>query len=91
LEYKYYEHLNIIMLNSQTLDKGFLSKTFCFFYRILNEKQAIPHHPNRDQYQNHVKKISSFNNVDDFLAIFQHLKKPDSSSPGVTFYLVKFY
>lgn len=78
------------MFNSQIQEKTILSKSFCFYYRVLNDKQSNSGHIDRYQYQNYVKKIGSFNSIEDFWSIFQHLKKPDSCQPGIAYYLVNF-
>ena len=77
------------------MQKTPLSKSFAFYYRILDHYEEYSNSLSTQQYQEHVKKIISFNNVnyffsqvEDFWAIFQHLKKPDCCRPGVGFYLV---
>ena len=75
-----------------------LSRSYSFYYRILNHQEEYSNSLSTQQYQEHVKKIGSFETVnynfiqvEDFWAIFQHLKKPDNCKPGVGFYLVMFY
>ena len=43
----------------------------------------------KSEYVNQVKKIAEFDTIEDFWAIFQHLRKPDSSFEGIEFQLFK--
>ena len=44
----------------------------------------------KSEYENQIKKIAEFETIEDFWAIFQHLRKPDSCRPGIEFQLFRF-
>ena len=68
-----------------------LENKFSFWYRISDDlyqvqsKQPI----DKKEYENQVKKIAEFDTIEDFWAIFQHLRKPDSCKPGIEFQMFK--
>ena len=68
-----------------------LENKFSFWYRISDDlyqfqsKQPI----DKKEYENQVKKIGEFDTIEDFWAIFQHLRKPDSCKPGIEFQMFK--
>ena len=68
-----------------------LENKFSFWYRISDDlyqfqsKQPI----DKKEYENQVKKIGEFDTIEDFWAIFQHLRKPDSCKPGIEFRMFK--
>ena len=71
--------------------KSKLRSKFSFWYRIAEDlyqtqaKQPI----DKKEYENQVKKIAEFETIEDFWAIFQHLRKPDSCKPGIEFQMFK--
>ena len=69
-----------------------LENKFSFWYRISEDvgpyqapKQAL----DKKIYETQVKKIHEFDTVEEFWAIFQHLRKPDSCKPGIEFMMFK--
>ena len=80
-----------ITYNQIDLKKSKLRNKFSFWYRIAEDlyqtqaKQPI----DKKEYENQVKKIAEFETIEDFLAIFQHLRKPDSCKPGIEFQMFK--
>ena len=77
--------------NPKEIKKPNLKNKFAFWYRISDDlylaqsKQAI----DKKEYENQVKKIGEFDTIEDFWAIFQHLRKPDSCRPGIEFQMFK--
>ena len=73
------------------LNKTKLANKFSFWYRISDDlyqttgKQPI----DKKDYENQVKKIAEFDTIEDFWAIFQHLRKPDSCKPGIEFQMFR--
>ena len=43
----------------------------------------------KEKYESQVKKIAEFDTIDEFWAIFQHLRKPDSCRPGIEYFMFK--
>ena len=72
-------------------NKTKLQNKFSFWYRISEDlfsnqpKQTI----DLKDYENQVKKIAEFETIEDFWAIFQHLRKPDSCKSGIEFQMFK--
>jgi translation initiation factor 4E len=69
-----------------------IEEKFAFWYRISEDalmnqqpKQTL----DKKEYENQVKKIAEFQTIEDFWAIFQHLRKPDSCKPGIEFQMFK--
>ena len=81
----------VITNNPNTFKTTKLSNKFSFWYRISDDlyqvqsKQPI----DKKEYENQVKKIAEFETIEDFWAIFQHLRKPDSCKPGIEFQMFK--
>ena len=78
--------------NEQQDQKIKLESAFYFGYLINKEyvtDQNTQHKIDSTQYQNQVKKIADFDTIQDFWAIFQHLRKPDSCKPGIEFHMFK--
>ena len=77
--------------NPIEFNKTKLENKFSFWYRISDDiyqthgKYAI----DKKEYENQVKKIAEFDTIEDFWAIFQHLRKPDSCKPGIEFQMFK--
>ena len=77
--------------NPTEMKKTPLTNKFSFWYRISEDlyqtsgKQPI----DKKEYENQVKKIAEFDTIEDFWAIFQHLRKPDSCKPGIEFQMFK--
>ena len=77
--------------NPNTFKTTKLQNKFSFWYRISDDlyqvqsKQPI----DKKEYENQVKKIAEFETIEDFWAIFQHLRKPDSCKPGIEFQMFK--
>ena len=68
-----------------------LKEKFAFYYRLSEDgyqpqsKQPL----DKVEYESQVKKISEFDTIADFWAIFQHLRKPDSCRAGIEFHMFK--
>ena len=77
--------------NPIEFNKTKFENKFSFWYRISDDiyqthgKYAI----DKKEYENQVKKIAEFDTIEDFWAIFQHLRKPDSCKPGIEFQMFK--
>jgi hypothetical protein len=71
-----------------TENKTKLSQKFAFWYRISDDALLGTKQLNQNEYEHQVKKIAEFDTIEDFWAIFQHLRKPDSCKPGVEFQMV---
>ena len=77
--------------NQIDFKKSKLRSKFSFWYRFSEDlyqtqaKQPI----DKKEYENQVKKIAEFETIEDFWAIFQHLRKPDSCKPGIEFQMFK--
>ena len=77
--------------NQSESNKTKLQNKFSFWYRISEDlyqtqpKQTL----DKKEYENQVKKIAEFDTIEDFWAIFQHLRKPDSCKPGTEFQMFK--
>ncbi|MCQ2820128.1 MAG: eukaryotic translation initiation factor EIF4E family protein [archaeon] len=76
---------------SDGIQKTKLSQKFAFWYRIADPSLLLPNHQRlaQNEYENQVKKIAEFDTIEDFWAIFQHLRKPDSCKPSIEFQLFK--
>ena len=84
-----------IPITSQTKmpssDKKKLSSKYAFYYRISEDFPSQQKGPiNTKDYENQIIKIGEFDTVEDFWAIFQHLRKPDSCKPGIEFQLFRY-
>ena len=80
-----------ITYNQIETKKTKLQNKFSFWYRIsedLYQTQA-KQHIDKKEYENQVKKIAEFDSIEDFWAIFQHLRKLDSCKPGIEFQMFK--
>ena len=81
----------VITNNPNNFKTTKLQNKFSFWYRISDDlyqvqsKQPI----DKKEYENQVKKIAEFDTIEDFWAIFQHLRKPDSCKPGIEFQMFK--
>jgi len=77
--------------NPIEFNKNKLKNKYAFWFRINEDlyrtqaKQPL----DKKEYENQVKKIAEFDTIEDFWAIFQHLRKPDSCKPGIEFQLFK--
>ena len=72
-------------------EKKKLTSKYTFWYRISDDYQSQQKGPiNKKEYENQVIKIAEFDTVEDFWAIFQHLRKPDSCKPGIEFQLFRY-
>ena len=68
-----------------------LFTNFTFWFRI-NDTSLLNPYKNvitYTDYENQVKKISSFSTIEDFWKIFQHLKKPEELNIGIEIDLFK--
>lgn len=86
------ESLNKTVNNTSNSSKTKLEKKFAFWFRISEEmlKNQLPKLTlDSNEYESQVKKIAEFDTIEDFWAIFQHLRKPDSCKPGIEFQLFK--
>ena len=71
-------------------DKKKLSSKYAFYYRVSEDFHSQQKGPiNTKDYENQIIKIGEFDTVEDFWAIFQHLRKPDSCKPGIEFQLFR--
>ena len=80
-----------ITYNQIEAKKTKLQNKFSFWYRIsedLYQTQA-KQYIDKKEYENQVKKIAEFDSIEDFWAIFQHLRKLDSCKPGIEFQMFK--
>ena len=78
--------------DKKPLEKTKLSQKYVFWFRISEEilKNKIPkQNLDSSEYESQVKKIAEFDTIEDFWAIFQHLKKPDKCNPGIEFQMFK--
>ena len=68
-----------------------LDNKYTFYYRISEDtNQTQSKQPlDKVEYESQVKKIASFDNMQDFWAIFQHLRKPDSFKQTIEFHMFK--
>lgn len=72
------------------IQKTKIEQKFAFWYRIADDSLLQPKHRlEQNEYETQVKKIAEFETIEDFWAIFQHLRKPDSCKPGIEFQLFK--
>ena len=71
--------------------KNNLKNKFSFWYRISDDLYQIQtkQYIDKKEYENQVKKIAEFETIEDFWAIFQHLRKPDSCKAGIEFQMFK--
>ena len=77
---------------SGNLPKTKLWNKFAFWFRISEEmlRNQLPKQTlDSNEYESQVKKIAEFETIEDFWAIFQHLRKPDSCKQGIEFQLFK--
>ena len=68
-----------------------LENKFSFLYRI-DENVQYPAQKTvmeKEKYESQVKKIADFDTIEEFWAIFQHLRKPDSCRPGIEYFMFK--
>ena len=73
------------------VNKKKLITKYTFYYRIsedINQNQS-KQPLDKVEYESQVKKITSFDTMEDFWTIFQHLRKPDSCRPGIEFHMFK--
>ena len=79
-------------INNNNSSKTKLENKFAFWFRISEEvlKNQLPNKAiDTNEYESQVKKIAEFDTIEDFWAIFQHLRKPDSCKQGIEFQLFK--
>ena len=80
-----------ITTTENTTEKTPLKSRYTFWYRIREESNKSSHKIiDKKEYENQVRKIAEFETVEDFWAIFQHLRKPDSCGPGIDFQLFRY-
>ena len=75
-----------------TVAKTKLWTKFAFWFRIsegMVRNQLPKQTLDSNEYESQVKKIAEFETIEDFWAIFQHLRKPDSCKQGIEFQLFK--
>ena len=71
-----------------TVLKTKLWTKFAFWFRISEEmlRNQLPKQTlDSNEYESQVKKIAEFETIEEFWAIFQHLRKPDSCKQGIEF------
>ena len=67
-----------------------LSNKYAFWFRISKDTMKNKtQNQNNVQYESQIKKISEFDTIEDFWAIYQHLKTPDKCEPGIDIHLFK--
>ena len=76
-----------IILNDDKIEKTKLNSKYIFYYRIFEEQQSQK--ITKEEYEKQIKPIAEFDSIEDFWAIFQHLRKPDSCRPGIEFQLFR--
>ena len=76
-----------IILNDDKIEKTKLKSKYIFYYRIFEEQQSQK--ITKEEYEKQIKPIAEFDSIEDFWAIFQHLRKPDSCRPGIEFQLFR--
>jgi hypothetical protein len=77
---------------NSNIHKSKLERKYCFWYRVSEE--LLVGHPKllaQNEYEHQMKKIAEFDTIEDFWAIFQHIRKPDLCKPGVEFQMVQYY
>ena len=81
-----------INITSNSVEKTKLKSRYVFWYRI-SEDYIYQNPPktklDKSEYENQIKKIAEFDSIEDFWAIFQHLRKPDSCRSGIEFQLFR--
>jgi len=68
--------------------KNYLNEKYSFYYRLI-EQNISNQKTDVTQYENSIKKIAEFNNIEDFWKIFQHIKKPEKLNNGIEIQLFK--
>ena len=69
-------------------EKTKLTNKYAFWFRI--SKQNMKNSTlNKIKYESQIKKVSEFDTIEDFWAIYQHLKTPDKCEPGIDIHLFK--
>ena len=76
-----------IILNDDKIEKTKLKSKYIFYYRIFEEQQSEK--ITKEEYEKQIKPIAEFDSIEDFWAIFQHLRKPDSCRAGIEFQLFR--
>ena len=69
-----------------------LSHKYVFYFRVSEEilKNQFPKQTiDTSEYESQVKKISEFDTIEDFWAIYQHIKKPDDCKQGIEIQMFK--
>ena len=77
--------------DTQEVPQKKLENKFSFLYRI-DENVQYPAQKTvmeKEKYESQVKKIADFDTIEEFWAIFQHLRKPDSCRPGIEYFMFK--
>ena len=77
-----------ITFNDDKIEKNKLKSKYVFYYRISDDQKSQKN-INKEDYETQIKKIAEFDTIEDFWAIFQHLRKPDSCRPGIEFQLFR--
>ena len=88
------EKPNILNISSQQdqSQKTKLSNKFVFYFRVSEEilKNQFPKQTiDSSEYESQVKKIAEFDTIEDFWAIYQHIKKPDNCKQGIEIQMFK--
>lgn len=63
-----------------------IGTSYNFWYRI---QQPISKNQQNKEYKDTLQKLGSFDTVEDFWKIFQHIQKPESLKPGIEIALFK--
>ena len=79
-------------LEKNSGQKTKLNHKFVFYFRVSEEilKNQLPKQTlDSSEYESQVKKIAEFDTIEDFWAIYQHLKKPDNCKQGIEIQMFK--
>ena len=88
------EKPNISNISSEKnqLQKEKLSNKYVFYFRVSEEimKNQLPKQTiDSSEYESQVKKIAEFDTMEEFWAIYQHIKKPDNCKQGIEIQMFK--
>ena len=81
-----------ISLDNNKEQKTKLSNKYVFYFRVSEEilKNQLPNKTlDSSEYESQVKKIAEFDTIEDFWAIYQHMKKPDNCKQGIEIQMFK--
>ena len=85
-------NISKISLDNNKEQKTKLSNKYVFYFRVSEEilKNQLPNKTlDSSEYESQVKKIAEFDTIEDFWAIYQHMKKPDNCKQGIEIQMFK--